>query len=231
MHYNNLTLIGSSHVSADSVKLVRETIEKEKPSIIALELDKDRLEALLHKGKRKLFIRGVGIKGMLFAAIVGWIETKIGKVVNVELGSEMKTAVNLAKEHNIKIALIDQHITKTLKRFSESITWKEKWNFVIDILLGIVAPKKQMKKYKLKDTDLSKVPDKETIRKILEHTKERYPNFYKVIVAERNEVMANNIAHLILRYPDDKILAVIGAGHEEEMMKLIREKLYKHSKE
>ena len=48
---------------------------------------------------------------------------------------------------------------------------------------------------------------------------------------ERNDVMANNLAQLITKYPNEKILAVIGAGHEEEMMKLIKEKLYKHSSE
>ena len=34
MQYKNLTVIGSSHISIDSVKQVKETIESEKPGII-----------------------------------------------------------------------------------------------------------------------------------------------------------------------------------------------------
>ena len=230
MHYKNLTLIGSSHVSAESVRLVRETIEKEKPGIIAVELDKDRLYGLLHKGKKGFFIKGVGLKGMLFAALGAWIERKIGKIVKVEPGSEMKMAVNLAKENNAKLALIDQHISITLRRFSQAITWKEKWNFIVDIFLGVFAPTEQMRKLHLKKEDLNKVPSKETIKKILEFTKKRYPNFYNVLVHERNIFMANNLANLMIRFPDEKIVAVVGAGHEEEMTKLIKEKLYKHGK-
>ncbi len=229
MQYKNLTLIGSSHVSIESVRLVKKTIEEEKPGIIAVELDKDRLEALLHKKKQGLFIRGVGFKGMLFAAICGWIEKRIGRIVKVEPGSEMKMAVRLAKEHKAKLALIDQHITITLRRFSQSLTWKEKWRFVVDIFLGLVTPNRQAKKLGMSEADLTKVPDQKTIQKLLKYVSHRYPNVYKVLVKERNVYMANNLAVLMKAYPQEKIVAVVGAGHEEEMIALVKEKLYKHS--
>ena len=229
MQYKKLTIIGSSHVSKESVNKVKETIEKEKPEIVAVELDRDRLEALFNKNKRSLFIRGVGIKGALFAMFGAWIEKSIGKIVKVEPGSEMKMAVIMARRYNSRLALIDQPIAITLRRFSESITWKEKWNFVVDIISGIIMPKKQQKMLGLKTQDLSKVPTQEAINKILNYTKKRYPNFYNVLVKERNEVMANNLAVLMKKYPDEKIVAVIGAGHEDEILKLVKEKLYKHS--
>ncbi len=227
MHYKNLTLIGSSHVSRESVELVKKTVEQEKPGIIAVELDKDRLAALLHKKKRGIFIKGVGIKGMLFAAIGAWIEKRIGKIVKVEPGSEMKIAIQLAKQHNAKIALIDQHIAITLRRFSETITWKEKWHFLVDMIIGVVAPTQQMKKIHITMSDLTKVPSKETIKRLLAFVKQRYPNLYNVLVQERNVVMANNLAGLMKHFPNQKIVAIVGAGHEEEIIRLIKEKLYK----
>ncbi len=229
MEYKNLILIGSSHVSAESINLVKTTIEKEKPGIIAVELDKDRLHALLWKKRRGFFMKGVGLKGMLFAAIGAWIERKIGKIVNVEPGSEMKMAVELAKKYNIKLALIDQHIAVTLRRFSQTITWKEKWNFAVDIIRSIFSPTKQMKEINIKKADLSKVPSRETISKILDFTRKRYPNFYNVLVHERNMVMANNLSSLMKRFHDEKIVAVVGAGHEIGILNAIREKLYKHT--
>ncbi|MEK6887023.1 MAG: TraB/GumN family protein [Nanoarchaeota archaeon] len=222
MRYKNLILIGSSHVSKDSVNLVKSTIETEKPGIIAIELDKDRLNALLNSKKHSYWIKGIGIKGMLFALFGAWIEKKIGQIVKVKPGSEMKMAINLARKHNLKLALIDQHIIITLRRFSQTITWKEKRNFVVDLISGIIMPKRQMKKFNLSNNDLTKVPDSKTISKILEFTKKRYPNFYNVLVHERNIVMANNIAHLMKENSDEKIVAVVGAGHQEEMMKMIK---------
>lgn len=231
MQYENLILIGSSHVSSESVSLVKKTIEEEKPGVVAVELDSDRLEAMFSKKKRTLFMRGVGVKGMLFGLIGAWVEKKIGKVVGVEPGSEMKAAINLARKNHIKLALIDQNIAITLRRFSQTITWKEKLNFVEDILRGIITPKKQMKKIKVTNDDLSKVPDEKTIKKLIDYAKKRYPNFYNILVHERNIIMANNLVHVMNHYPNEKIVAVVGAGHKEAMMKLIREKLYKHSED
>ena len=225
MRYKNLILIGSSHVSKDSVNEVKSTIEDKKPGIIAVELDKDRFQALLSSKKRSYWIKGVGVKGMLFALFGAWIEKKIGQIVKVEPGSEMKMAINLARQNNLKLALIDQHITVTLRRFSQTITWREKWNFISDLILGVIMPKRQMKKFNLTQNDLTKVPDSRTINKMLEFTKKRYPNFYNVLVHERNIVMANNISHLMKNSPDETIMAVVGAGHQEEMMKMIKNNL------
>lgn len=229
MQYKNLILIGSSHVSRDSINQVKEAIEKEKPGIIAVELDKDRLNALLSKGKGSSFIRGVGFKGMVFAFFGAWLEKKIGQIVKVEPGSEMKMAVKLAKEHKLKLALIDQHISITLRRFSDTITWKEKWNFVSDMTLGLFLPNKEMREINLKKEDIYKVPGKETIKKMLYFVKKRYPNFYNVLIKERNIVMARNLSAIMKQYPNEKIVAVVGAGHEDEIIKIIKEKLYKHT--
>ena len=54
MKYLNLTIIGTSHIARQSLQEVTATIEKEKPDIIALELDKRRFYALTHKVKRKV---------------------------------------------------------------------------------------------------------------------------------------------------------------------------------
>ena len=51
MMYKNLTIIGTSHIAAESVAKVERTILKEQPAIVALELDRKRLMALLHPQK------------------------------------------------------------------------------------------------------------------------------------------------------------------------------------
>jgi len=218
MKYKNLTIIGTSHIAKQSLDDVEKAIEHGKPDIIALELDKRRLYSLFKKpGKVRIYdIQRVGIKGFFFSLIGAWAEKKLGKMVGVAPGSEMKKAVRLAKKNKIKLALIDQDIEITLKRFSKSLTWKEKWNFLVDVIKAIFSRKRVI------EFDLTKVPSKKVIKKLVGQVKKRYPNIYNVLIEERNHVMADNLRKIMEMHPDSKILAIIGAGHEDDILKLIK---------
>ncbi|MEM4247380.1 MAG: TraB/GumN family protein, partial [Candidatus Woesearchaeota archaeon] len=61
--------------------------------------------------------------------------------------------------------------------------------------------------------------------KMIRQVKKRYPNIYRVLVTERNNVMAKNLAHLMQTNPEKNIAAVIGAGHEKELLQLIKNEL------
>jgi pheromone shutdown-related protein TraB len=224
MRYKNLMIIGTSHIAKQSLNEVKKTIEDEKPDIVALELDKQRLYGLMSKKKEKISIYNIfriGVKGFIFSLIGAWAEKKLGEYVGVSPGSEMKQAVRLSKKNNIKLALIDQNIEITLKRLSKTLTWKEKWNFVVDIFKAVVFRKKEV------DFDLRTVPDKKLIKTLINKVKKRYPNIYNVLVKERNEVMAKNLIRLMKEKEDDKILAIVGAGHEDEIIRLIKKGINK----
>ncbi len=227
MKYKNLILVGTSHIAKQSLEEVERVIKEKKPEIIALELDKKRFFALTTKKTRKIGLKDiarVGLKGFLFNMIGAWVEKKLGKYVGVKPGSEMLKAIELAKKSKIKIALIDQDIEITLLKLSKSITWKEKWHFIVDVLKGVFFRKSELKKYGVVKLDLTKVPSKKLIKKLTSEVKKRYPNIYKVLVEERNEIMALNLRRLIEENPDKLILGIIGAGHEEEMMEMIKKK-------
>jgi pheromone shutdown-related protein TraB len=219
MNYKNLILLGTSHIAKQSLDDVTRIIEEKKPEIIALELDKSRLHALLHKKEQKIRladIKAIGLKGFIFSLIGAFVEKKLGEFVGVAPGSEMITAVMLAKKNQSKIALIDQDIEITLKRFSKTLTWKEKFRFIIDIIKGLFVRDKELM------FDLRKVPEKKIIEKLVNKVKKRYPNIYNVLIKERNAVMAHNLTRLMEENPDKLILGIIGAGHEEEIIELIK---------
>lgn len=220
MIYENLVLIGTSHIAKQSLEEVKGIIEKEKPDIIALELDQQRLYGLMSRKKPKAMsifdIRKVGFKGFIFSLIGAWAGKKLGELVGVSPGSEMKTAIRMAKKNKIKIALIDQDIGITLRRFSKALSWKEKWNFFVDILKAFVLRKAEV------EFDLSTVPDERVIKKMINKVKTRYPNIYRVLIEERNVIMAGNLSRLMEGNKDKKIVAIVGAGHEEEILKLVK---------
>jgi|SRR3989344_1537241 len=216
LEYNNLTIIGTSHISIESVKEVNNFIKKNKPEIIALELDNKRYTALIEKRKNNLKdMLKVGLKGYLINLIGTYIEKKLGKLVGVRPGSEMITAIKLAKKHKLHIALIDQDIQITLKKLSK-ISFKEKIRIIKDILKGALFKKEIIK------IDLREVPNQEFIEKIINIVKQRYPEIYNILIKERNEIMAKALYKIINLDKDKKILAVIGAGHEKEVIRIIR---------
>lgn len=222
MKYKNLSIIGTSHIASQSVEEVEKKIVTEEPDIVALELDKKRLAALLSETKSRVTFRDakrVGVKGWLFSVIGAWVEKKLGDKVGVSPGSDMLSAFKAARKVGARVALIDQDIEVTLKHFSSALSWREKWNFFVDIVKGLVFRKTDI------GFDLSKVPTQATISRLIKKVKKRYPNIYRVLIVERNDVMASNLANLLLNYPDDKIVAIVGAGHEKDIMKLVKQKI------
>jgi pheromone shutdown-related protein TraB len=216
--YKNLNIIGTSHVAIQSIKEVEQVILDIKPNIVAIELDPKRFQSLIHKKKTKLRLRDiqkVGFKGFLFNALGAWIENKLGKSVGILPGSEMKKAVETAYKIKADLALIDQDIEITLKKLSQTLTWKEKFRFLIDILKSLFA------KNKIK-FDLTKVPDEKTIKMLTNQVRKRYPSFYKVLIKDRNFFMAKALYNLMIKDTNKKIVAVVGAGHEKDLISIIK---------
>jgi pheromone shutdown-related protein TraB len=223
MKYKNLTIIGTSHIAANSIVEVHQAIQSEKPDLVAVELDPQRLNALIEKRKQSVSIRdafNIGIKAYIFTLIASYAQKKLGKLVGISPGSEMLEAVKLARQTDAKVALIDQDIQVTLRKLSAAITWTEKWHFVVDIVKGLIFRKNEMAEVGIESFDLSKVPPKKVIDKLIKQLKLRYPSIYKVLISERNYLMGISLYKLMQTHKS--IVAVVGAGHEEEIINIIK---------
>ena len=224
IEYKNLVVIGTSHVAIESVRQVKQVIEDRKPSFVAIELDKGRFVSLMSKEKKKLQLKQVldlGISGFLFNLVGAWVEERVGRMVRVKPGTEMKQAVVSGAKVKAKLVLVDQDIRITIKKFMKTITWKEKFRFIIDIVKGIFGKTD----LNIKGFDLRKVPKEEFIVKVIALVRKRYPSVYKSLIDDRNKVMSKRLVNLMHKYPDDLIVAVVGAGHVDGMEKLIRKSI------
>lgn len=216
-----MVLIGTSHIAAHSIKEITSTIEEKKPHIVAVELDQRRLHALLTHEKPKItfaLLKKVGVKGFAFAVIGSWVQRKLGKLVGVEPGADMLAAVKLAQQHKIPLALIDQDIELTLQRFSKALSWRERFRFFGDLLRALFFQKHELRRLGLEHLDLTRVPSKDVIKRLTKELHDRYPNIYRVLITERNQVMAKRLYAIMVRYPNVPIVAVVGAGHEDDIV-------------
>jgi len=217
--FKNITIIGTSHIAPQSIKQVETTIKKQKPKIVAIELDRTRFYALMSNKKRRITlkdIRKIGIKGLIFNLIGAFIEYKLGKIVNTPPGSEMKKAIEAAKETKSQIALIDQNINITLKNISKKITWKEKFRFAGEIIKATFSKKSYLK------FDLKKVPPESIIENLTNELKKKYPSIYECLITDRDIYMSKNLNKIRTKYPKGNIVAVVGAGHIKGMLKHLR---------
>jgi len=223
--YKNAVLLGTSHIAKESIKKIDEIFSSLNPDIVCVELDHNRLHALLTDQKPDKSLKGIkkyGLQGYLFAIIGGFMQEKLGNVVGVRPGSDMLTAVNIARKNKKQLELIDQDIEITLKRFSKEFTFKEKWHLLVDVITSPFS--KRMK------IDLNNVPEQDLVNTLMLQVKDRYPSIYKVLIVERNDVMTKNIYRLMSKNPDKKILVVIGAGHEKDLLRLIKQEDFRHDK-
>ena len=221
---NNLKILGTSHIAKQSIEEIKRAVEEFQPDIMAVELDRQRAIALMQQHQSKMSFRDIakiGVKGYAFVKIGHYVQQKLGKVVGVSPGAEMKTALEIANLKKLQVALIDQPINITLKNFSKELTWKEKGRFATDLLKGLFFPKKQMEKYGMEEFDLRKVPEQQVIAKIISQMKKQYPSIYKTIISDRDKYMVKQLVKIMREHPEKKILAVVGAGHREGMEKLL----------
>ncbi|MBI5797634.1 TraB/GumN family protein [Candidatus Woesearchaeota archaeon] len=220
IEYENLTFIGTSHISPESIRLVQRIIQEKKPEFVALELDRGRFAGLMAKKKERRRLsfkefRKFGLSGFVFALIGAWVEGKMGKMVGTTPGGEMKAAVHEAAKAGAKILLIDQEISITIKRLFKALTWREKSRFVIDIVKGVFGYGE------VAHFDLKEVPEDSLIEHLIGQVKERYPSVYRTLIEERNVYMAKKLAVSLKKHPDARIVVVIGAGHEKAILELI----------
>lgn len=210
-------LVGTSHIARQSTRRIRDAARDFQPDAFAVELDRNRLAALV-QGERPSYsprlVRVIGVRGYLFALLGSFVQRRLGRIVNMAPGSDMLAAVNLAKEGGKRLVLIDQDIRVTLQRLNKSLGWREFLQFCKDLWEGVV----HRKRYAF---DLSKVPEERLVVELLSLFRKRYPRPYRALVGERNHHMARALRQYHQLNPEEKVLVVVGAGHAPGMRSLL----------
>ena len=214
----SIRIFGSSHIAGNYANRISDIIITEEPDIVAVELDALRAQSLFSKSHKFNFAaaRKMGVFGFLFAYIGSKIQKALGNTVGFEPGVDMKKAMLAARKANSKILLIDRDFRITMKRLS-NIKFSEKLKLVLSI---VFAPFDKTNKAIMNELD--KVPNENTIEKMLVLFKKRFPEMYDVLVEERNIYMAKNLKSIEKKYPHAEIFAVIGAGHKKRIHELLK---------
>ena len=208
---DNIILIGTAHISKDSVDEVRRAIETYKPDIVAVELCQRRFESISKKDKWEntpvsALIKSNNAYFMLAQTFLASIQRKLGEEYGVEPGSEMVAAMQEAEKHNIKVALVDRDITVTLKRAWKTMGIVEKTKVMWEFLKAMIGYDEE----ELEDFDLKELMKQDVISQMMEEFSSIAPSAAKVLISERDQYIAQKIFE---ESKKGKVVAVVGAGH------------------
>lgn len=211
---SRITLVATSHIAEESLRKIEETIRKEQPDCVTVELDVARFLGMTRGGGRPS-VREFGVAGVLLFSLMRGIQNWLGKKVGILPGTDMLKAVELARNNGIPVFFIDRDIRATFLRI-KSIGWKEKVRLLFLLVKGIALGPF----LKGEEIDLRKVPEERLLQEVMTYFKEEFPTIYRILITERDAYMAHHLFHLSQKYK--KIVAVIGAGHKEGLMKLLK---------
>jgi pheromone shutdown-related protein TraB len=200
-----IIVVGTAHISEESITEVRRTIEEERPDVVAVELDPGRYQALTHPEQQSASIKDILSSGKLNQFLVHWllayVQNKLGAEVGVKPGSEMLSAIDAARSVGASVALVDRDINVTIARFWAKMRLIEKLKMLI-ALLGITTSDEEI--------DLDEITNDDVISQLVTELRQFSPNAAQVLVDERDAYLAGNLLKL-----RGKIVAVVGAGHKE----------------
>jgi hypothetical protein len=203
-----IILLGTAHVSKQSIEDVRQVIQTEMPDVVCVELDQARYDTLTNPKEWKeidiikLLKEGKGFLLLANLALQAF-QKKLGLEMGVKPGDEMKAAIEMSKELNLKTALVDRPVQITLKRAWAKSSFANKSKLIAIMLSSVFTNEK------LSPEEIEKLKMESAMDGVMSDVSDELPNIKEVLIDERDQYLASKIWNV----EGKKLIAVLGAGH------------------
>ncbi|MBU1161259.1 MAG: TraB/GumN family protein [Proteobacteria bacterium] len=201
-------LVGTAHVSKESVQLVSDIIETEKPNTVCVELCEARYQSIRQKDKwldtdiikvikeKKSFL-------LLSNLLLASFQKRIADKFDIVPGAEMIKAIDAGEAVGADIHLSDRNIRITLSK-----TWRAMglWG-KIKLLFQLVLSMGELGE--ISEEDIEKMKQEDVLETLLADVGKSLPVLKDILIDERDQYLT----HKIRTAPGKKIVAVVGAGH------------------
>ena len=211
-------LVGTAHVSQESVDLVQQVIANEKPDCVCVELDDKRYQALSGRKRwesldLKEIIKKKQLSTLLVNLILASYQKKLGMQLGVMPGSELLQATREAEKYSIPVSLCDRDVRVTLRRAWHETSFFRKGYLLATLLVSLFD------KTEITEEKLEELKKKDVLSELMSELGEAMPVLKKVLIDERDIYLAEKIK----MSPGKKLVAVVGAGHVAGITKRISE--------
>jgi len=203
-----ILLVGTAHVSKQSVELVKSTIEAETPDTVSVELCAGRFQTLRQKDtwqqmdivkvikEKKAFLL---LANLLLAAF----QKRIAAKLDIRPGQEMIQAIDSAEAQGAAVHLADRDVRVTLSRTWRQMSWWARTKLLFQLVLSFGDADE------ISSEEVERLKQEDMLESILAEVGRSLPAIRKTLIDERDQYLAAKIRTA----PGRKIVAVVGAGH------------------
>ncbi|MFZ1982849.1 MAG: TraB/GumN family protein [Desulfatitalea sp.] len=209
-----IVLVGTAHVSRQSVDLVRSVIEEEKPDTVCVELCAGRFQTLRQSEnwqqmdiikvikEKKAFL-------LLSNLILAAFQKRIAAKLEIRPGQEMIQAIESAEALGAAVHLADRDVRVTLSRTWGLMGWWSRMKLIFQLLLSFGDAEE------IKAEDVERMKQQDMLASILDEVGQSLPTVRRTLIDERDQYLTEKIRTA----PGQKIVAVVGAGHVPGILK------------
>ena len=202
-----ITIIGTAHISSESVEEVKQVLLEIQPDTVAIELDDERYKSMTEKKNWQDMdivdiIKKKKVGFLVAQMILSSYQRKIAQNLKLNVGEEMSTAIQYSKEYHTKLLMIDRNIQTTLLRIWHNLGWFEKVKMLTELLSS-------MFENDVKEEDIEALKQGDMLQSALTEISKQFPQIAETLIFERDRIMAYKLSHA----QGNKIVAVVGAAH------------------
>jgi pheromone shutdown-related protein TraB len=215
-----IILIGTAHISQESINEVQEAIKSEQPDQVCVELDAGRYASMIEQDNWeklnmvKVFREGKGFLLMANLVLSGF-QRRMGESLGVRPGDEMKAALDTAAALGIPHSLCDREIQTTLRRAWGRCGFWSKSKLLASLVSSALSTEK------LSSEEIENLKAGSELDGMMDELSSFLPKVKETLIDERDQYLAAKIWIAGLqeeRGTETKSrgfrqLAVIGAGH------------------
>ena len=210
----DIVLVGTAHVSRESIDEVNRIIREEQPDLICVELDKGRYASMTQKeswenlNMIKAIREGKGFLLMANLVLAGF-QRRMGAELGVKPGEEMKAALDTAEELGIPHALCDREVQITLRRaWANCGLWSK--NKLLATLIASAFTTEKMS-----PEEIENLKSRGELDGMMNELASYLPEVKETLIDERDQYLAAKIWSSSTEQTGKpkRVVAVVGAGH------------------
>jgi len=214
-------LVGTSHFSKESVRDVRETIRKVRPNVVVIELCEER-ELMLQYSEEDIlreaaeinfakilhYIRQDGLVAGIMLSLFLKLSAELTKKLGVAPGGECRAAYEEGIKQGARIVLGDRRITVTFKRVLSSLNFLQMLRFFYHTIATTRAATRT--DLTIITEEVEKMKNKEMVDMLVGEMAKQFPAVTKVLVDERDKVLASSLKSAAEPAPSTTPIVVVG---------------------
>jgi len=204
----DIYLVGTAHVSRESVEDVKTSVAAVKPDTICIELCEARYRAMANRDSwRKMDIfKVIKEKKTLFVLVQLMLASfyrKLGEKLGVQPGAEMMEGVIQARETGAQLVCADRNVEITLKRVWGYLNFWNKVKMLGQLLGGVFISEE------IDEQTIEEIKQQDQMEGMMKALAESFPEVKRRLIDERDIYLAQKIRTA----PGNTLVAVVGAGH------------------